>query len=113
MRDDREKLLDILEAIGQIVKYAERGPEAFANEELIQVWIVHHLRIIGEASRSLSAEIREKHGEVPWSQIISLRNLLVHHYFGIDLEVIRDIVKNDLPPLKRQVESILQELGGP
>lgn len=54
MRDDRERLLDIREAIAQIERYASRGQEAFENDELIQSWIVSHLQLIGEASRSMS-----------------------------------------------------------
>ncbi|MBI3246259.1 MAG: DUF86 domain-containing protein [Deltaproteobacteria bacterium] len=56
MRDDRERLLDIQEAIARIEKYTVQGQEAFEQEELIQNWIVHHLQIIGEAARSLSPD---------------------------------------------------------
>ena len=51
MRDDRERLLDILEAIERIERYAARGREAFENDELLQTWVVHHVQIIGEAAR--------------------------------------------------------------
>ena len=54
MRSDRERLLDIQEAIERIEKYATRGREAFERDELIQTWILHHLQIIGEAARALS-----------------------------------------------------------
>ena len=61
MRDDRERLRDVQEAIERIQKYAVRGPEALAREELLQTWVVHHLMIIGEACRALSADFRTKH----------------------------------------------------
>ena len=54
MRDEEERLQDILEAISQIEKYAVRGQEEFQQNELVQVWIIHHLQIIGEASSNLS-----------------------------------------------------------
>ena len=54
MRDDSERLKDILEAIENIEKYASRGKELFEQDELIQVWIIHHLQIIGEASAAMS-----------------------------------------------------------
>ena len=57
MRDDRERLLDILEAIERIEKYTSKGREVFKDDELIQTWVVHHLKIIGEATRALSSEI--------------------------------------------------------
>ncbi len=110
MRDDRERLLDLLEAITLIEKYASRGRVAFEGDELIQTWIVHHLQIIGEACRTLSSEMRDLHPEVPWAKILGMRNLLVHHYFGIDREAVWSVVERDLPGLKSKVEAILQDL---
>jgi uncharacterized protein with HEPN domain len=83
MRDYNERLLDILEAIENIEKYASRGHEAFEHDELIQTWIVHHLQIIGEAASSFPDNFRERYPEVPWSKIIGMRNILVHNYFGL------------------------------
>lgn len=110
MKDDRERLLDIVEGIERIERYAARGEEAFRHEELIQTWIVHHLQIVGEACRALSTELRDAHAAVPWSQIIGMRNILVHDYFGIDEAVVWSAVERDLPDLKREVESILKSL---
>jgi uncharacterized protein with HEPN domain len=109
MRDDRERLLDILEATERIEKYTSHGSEAFERDELIQTWVVHHLQIIGEASRALSAGLRDSHPEIPWSQIIGMRNILVHHYFGVDVAVVWAAVENDLPALKRQIQTLLSE----
>ena len=64
MRDDREWLLDILEAIERIEKYSSRGKRAFEEDELIQSWIVHHQQIIGEALRSISEDFRGKHNDM-------------------------------------------------
>ena len=61
MRDDRERLLDIIEAIQQIDKYVSRGKDIFWNDELVQNWMVRHLQIIGEAARAISAELKENH----------------------------------------------------
>jgi uncharacterized protein with HEPN domain len=76
MRDDHERLLDILEAIERIDRYAVRGREAFEHDELIQNWITHQLQIIGEAAARITADLRENHPEVPWRQIIGMRNVL-------------------------------------
>lgn len=111
MREDRERLLDIQEAIERIEKYAAHGREAFVQDELIQTWIVHHLQILGEASRALSSSLRDQHPEVPWTKIIGMRNILVHDYFGIDTEVVWAVVENDLAPLKSNIVTMLQELG--
>ncbi len=111
MRDDRERLLDILEAIERIQKYASRGRKAFESDELLQTWIVHHIQIIGEAARKISDVLCTSHPEVPWPQIIAMRHVLVHDYFGIDVEEVWATVERDIPELKRQIKAILRELG--
>jgi uncharacterized protein with HEPN domain len=70
--------------------------------------VVRELEIIGEASRNLTDELREAHPEVPWSQIIGMRNRFIHAYFDVNLRIVWEIVRDDLPRLKHQVEQILQ-----
>lgn len=111
MRDDRERLLDILEAIERIERYTGRGRPAFEHDELLQIWVVHHLQIIGEAARKLSDAFRAAHTPIPWAQIIALRNVLVHDYFGVDVEEIWAAVERDLPALKAQVKDLLADMG--
>jgi uncharacterized protein with HEPN domain len=111
MRDDREKLRDILEAIERIDRYAVQGKQSFEENELIQTWFIQHLQVIGEASRALSTDIRVQHPEVPWSQIIGMRNILTHNYFEIDLDVVWSVIERDLPNLKLQIEAILRALS--
>ena len=113
MRDDRERLLDIQEAIQRIEKYAAQGRKSFEHDELVQNWIVRHLKIIGEAARALPASFKDQYPEVPWSKIMGMRNVLVHDYFGIDIEVVWAVVEHDLPDLKRKIEAILQKLSSP
>lgn len=110
MRNERERLLDILEAIERIEKYAEEGKDAFEADELIQTWIVHHIAIIGEACRSLPNEFQAEYTNIPWADIIGMRNILVHHYFGIDTDAVWSVVERDLPELKLNVETILKGL---
>ncbi|MBI2176846.1 MAG: DUF86 domain-containing protein [Candidatus Tectomicrobia bacterium] len=113
MRDDRLRLLDILDAIERIEAQAARGKEAILRDEFLQVWMIHHLQIVGEASAGLSQELRAQYPQAPWSEAISMRNVLVHEYFGIDLEVIWDTVSRNLPKLKQEVERILCEMDKP
>lgn len=100
MRDDRQRILDILEAIEKIEKHTIGGKAAFEEDELIQTWVVYHLQIIGEAASNISDAGREKYPSVPWRKIIGMRNTLVHGYFGVDTDVVWTAVKNDLPSLK-------------
>jgi len=109
MRDDRERLLDVLEAIERIEKYAARGRESFERDELIQTWVLHHLQIIGEAVRALSPELTQKHSEVAWSKIVGMRNILVHNYFSIDAAIVWAAIENDLPLLKQQISGLLDK----
>ncbi|OGP57494.1 MAG: nucleotidyltransferase [Deltaproteobacteria bacterium RBG_13_61_14] len=112
MRDDRERLLDILEAITRIDKYSAQGRAAFDREDLLQVWIVHYLQIIGEAARSLSPGLKAQHPEIPWAQIVAMRNILVHNYFAADLEEVWSAVEHDLPDLKTKIQAMLSEGKG-
>ncbi len=110
MRDDRERLLDVLEAIERINKYASRGREEFDRDELVQTWTVHYLQTIGEACRAVSESLKSAHPEVPWFQISGMRNILVHEYFAIDEEVVWAVVENDLPKSKNNMTAILEDL---
>jgi uncharacterized protein with HEPN domain len=111
VRDDAERLRDILEAIREVERYTQKGRPEFDTNELVQVWLLHHLPVIGEAARGLSRGLRAAHPAVPWADIVAFRNLVVHEYFGIDLQEVWDTAINDLPPLKRQVEDMLHALG--
>lgn len=109
MRTDLERLADVREAIDRIEKYAIRGRHAFDHDELIQTWIVHHVQIIGEACGLVSEGFRASHPEIPWKKIIGMRNVLVHHYFGIDEDLVWDAVERELPGLKGAIEANLKE----
>lgn len=110
MRSDRERLLDILEAIDRIEAHKLAPRSAFDTDELLQVWFVHHLQTIGEAASRLSPELRRQFIEVQWGQLIGMRHILVHGYFEVDLDIVWNTVQNDLDRLKSQIESILQHM---
>jgi len=112
MRDDRQRLVDILDAIDRIRRHTGAGRAAFEGDELIQVWVLHHLQLIGEAARRLSEEVRTRHPEIPWAAIVALRNFLVHDYFAVNLDIVWKVVDRDLPALRNQVEAALKEHGG-
>lgn len=109
MRDDRLRLLDMQEAILKIGKYTSGGKAAFGKDELVQVWVLHHLQILGEAARGVSPESQKKYTRIPWSRIIGFRNILVHHYFAIDPDAIWTVLEVNIPPLKEELERILRE----
>ena len=110
MRNEQERLLDIIEAIERIEKYAARGKTAFLQDELIQNWMVSQIATIGEACRALPEDFQACHTNVPWADIIAMRNILIHHYFGIDQEAVWTVVERDIPELKMNIQSILADL---
>jgi len=113
VRSPAELLQDILDAIERVERYAARGRNAFNSDELIQTWIVHHIEIIGEAATRLDRDFRDAHPEIPWPQVIAMRNVLIHEYFGIDLDEVWSTVERDLPDLKAKIQLLLQGLGKP
>jgi uncharacterized protein with HEPN domain len=111
LRGDRERISDALDAISRIQTRTSRGREDFDSDEMVRVWIVYHLQIIGEAARTLSDDLRQRYQDVPWPQIIGMRHILVHHYFGLKWDEVWDTAERDLPVLKREFEKIAQELA--
>jgi Uncharacterized conserved protein len=110
MKRTRDRLQDILDAITQIEKHSKEGRAAFDASELIQIWMVHHLQIIGEAVRSIDPDYRNKHPSVPWRLIAGMRNILIHDYGSINFEIVWSAVENNVPSLKIEIEKLLLEL---
>lgn len=73
----------------------------------IQVWVVHHLQILGEAARGVSEEAQQQYPKIPWGKIIGFRNILVHHYFALNPDQIWAVIEADIPPLKQELGQIL------
>ena len=111
MRSDLERLRDIQEAINKIEKYVDRGKTVFMEDELIQTWMLYNLQIIGEAVKALSQSFKMDYDHIQWTDIADFRNLLVHEYFRVDLEIVWQIIEQEIPMLKPQVELLLQEVS--
>lgn len=109
MRSDRDRLLDILEAIDRIEKHTQGGQEEFSANELLQVWVVHHLQIIGEAASRLSEGVRQQSSEIPWPKIVGMRNILVHSYFSVDKDLVWAVVEDFLSELRESVQNLLAQ----
>jgi uncharacterized protein with HEPN domain len=108
VRDDAERLQDILDAIGAIQAKVGEVRSDFDANPMLRVWCLHHATIIGEAASRLSSEFRDKHPEVPWRGMIGMRNAVVHGYFSVDWDELWAVIERDLEPLRRAVESILR-----
>ncbi|MCP2619131.1 DUF86 domain-containing protein [Candidatus Aminicenantes bacterium AC-335-A11] len=102
----------MLRAINKINRYTENiSLEEFKKNELIQDGVVRNLEIIGEATKNIPESIKKDNPDVEWKKIGGLRDILIHVYFGIDTEIIWDIIKNKVPELKEKIENILAKLG--
>ncbi|MCP2518991.1 DUF86 domain-containing protein [SCandidatus Aminicenantes bacterium Aminicenantia_JdfR_composite] len=111
-REYKAYLKDILRAINKINRYTENiSLEEFKKNELIQDGVVRNLEIIGEATKNIPESIKKDNPDVEWKKIGGLRDILIHVYFGIDTEIIWDIIKNKVPELKEKIENILAKLG--
>ena len=109
-RDYRVSLQDILEAANWINEYV-RGIsfEQFRADRKTVNAVVRNLEIIGEAAKNIPEPLRAKSPQIPWPRIAGLRDLLIHAYFGVDLDIIWDVVQNKLPALKAQVSELIAD----
>lgn len=110
MMSIRERLQDMLDAIEKIQKYTPQNRSRFDEDELVHVWIVHHLQIIGEAVRFVTPTFRQRHPQVPWREIAGMRNILVHDYGRVNLTIVWETVTTQIPTLKEAIQAILSQL---
>ena len=110
MKRPRERVADMLEAIEQIERYANRGRTALDSDELVRIWTVHHLQVLCEAAASLGRAFHEAHTGIPRAEMVAMRNVLVHDYGGVDPGEVWRTVERDLPALKQQLLHLASEL---
>jgi uncharacterized protein with HEPN domain len=107
-RDERERLQDIKEAIAALRDHlAVADDEQREHAALLHDALLFQFVVIGEAVKHLRAETREAAPEIPWADIASLRDLIAHEYFRIDIQRVLEIVERDLPPLERALDRLL------
>ncbi len=108
-KDYKAYISHILESIMLIEQYTENiSFEAFEKDRKTIDAVIRNFEIIGEASNKLPEEFRKKYPEVPWRSIIGLRNVLIHDYLGVDIKAVWGNLKQELPHLKEQIKSILE-----
>jgi uncharacterized protein with HEPN domain len=113
VRADDDRLRDILDAITAIERKTGRDRAAFDADEMLRVWCLHHLIIIGEAVAGLSQPLRDRYPSAPWRGMKASRNALVHGYFAVKGDEVWVVVERDLGPLRAAVEQILAAEGSP
>jgi len=84
--------------------------EVLIKDETLKRAFVRSLEVIGEATKNISSQFRQKHPDIEWRELAGLRDKLIHRYFGVNWEIVWDFVKNKLPQLKERIEGILKEM---
>lgn len=106
-RDYKVYLDDMIVAIEKVRRYtAGMAFESFSKDEKTLDAVIRNLEVIGEAAKSVPDAVRAKHPEMDLRKIGGLRDILIHEYFGVDLEILWDVIQNKLPVLEQQVREI-------
>ncbi|WXG44624.1 MAG: DUF86 domain-containing protein [Promethearchaeati archaeon SRVP18_Atabeyarchaeia-1] len=108
-KDDSVYLHHIMDAISRIEEYTRAVKrQDFIGGHMVQDAVMRQIEIIGEATKRLSKELRDKRPEIPWKDMAGLRDKLIHGYFGVDLDAVWDTVERDIPQLKRKLKGLVE-----
>jgi len=111
-KQKREHLLflkDILDSIRKIEKYTKGlSFEELKKNEMVLDAVIRNFEIIGEAAKNIPKDIKTKYPDVEWKEAAGFRDVLIHDYFGIDLEAVRDTIKNNLPSFKKHIKAVVK-----
>lgn len=108
-KDDLVYLRHIADAISRIERYVRNtSHDEFQANQLVQDGVIRQIEIIGEATKRLSKEIKEKHPSIEWKDIAGMRDKMIHDYLGVDIDAVWDTVKRDLPILKNEIENMIR-----
>lgn len=109
-RNWKIRIGDILECIHRIQRHTQGlGFEEFEDDEKTIDSVLRNLEIIGEASRHVPREIKKRYSDLPWMEMYTMRNIVIHEYHGVNLKIIWQTITEDLPPLIPRLKEILEE----
>lgn len=110
-RTYRLYLNDIIQAMNKIEKYSQSlDYDSFVNNDMVVDAVLRNIEVIGEAATQIPENIKQKYFHIPWKRIIGLRNIVIHEYFGVDLDNIWKIVTENIPETKPQILKMFEEL---
>ena len=108
-RSSLEYLRHILDETMYLTDHAQGlSKDKFMQDETLQRAFVRSLEVIGEATKNISAELRQKYSHIDWRAIAGMRDRLIHHYFGVDYDIVWDAVTNRIPSLQQEIQQIIQ-----
>ena len=104
-------LQDILDAIEKIKKYtAKVDYEMFSKNEMMIDAVLMNIAIIGESVKKIPEDVKEKYPDIPWKDIAGMRDKVIHDYFGVDVNIVWETIKKDVPELEQKIKVMLKEL---
>jgi uncharacterized protein with HEPN domain len=113
-KTDSVYLFHIRDSINKILDYTKASEQdGFYSNPMMQDAVIRQIEIIGEASAKLSKMFRDDNPQIPWKNIIGMRNKLIHDYFGVDVQAVWATVENDIPSLKTAIDLIVSNLDQP
>ena len=111
-REDADLVQDIQEAIRRIISYVKLiSHDDFFEDTKTQDAVVRNLEIIGEAIKNISVELKDRYPTIQWKELAGLRDKLIHHYFGVNYDIVWHVVKNELPDILCQLDGIVNAEG--
>jgi len=108
VKDDRVYLLHVRDACDRILEYTTGGSDAFRKDARTQDAVIRNIEIIGEAVKNLSDELRDANPDVPWKRMAGMRDRMIHGYFGVDIDLVWEVVETHVPELRGRVERLLE-----
>jgi uncharacterized protein with HEPN domain len=100
---------DLVNAVNKIERYTKNlHYEEFTDNEMAVDAVIRNFEVIGEAVNNIPDEVKKKYPDVEWSEAVGFRNVLIHNYFGLDLEAVWDTIKKNIPDLKKHVTKVLE-----
>ena len=107
-KDDLAYIIHIKQCIKKIKRYTRgQTKKMFAENDLLQDAVIRNIEIIGEASKKISLDFRSLNSNIPWKEMSGMRDKLIHHYMGVDVEMIWNTVKEDIPFLEKKLKEII------
>lgn len=109
--DDATRLRHMRDAAIEAIEFAsDRKRDDLEADRMLTLSLVKDIEIIGEAASKISTNCREKYPQIPWGEVIGMRNRLIHAYFEVDLDIVWEVVTSDLPPLVIELEQAIEEM---
>jgi uncharacterized protein with HEPN domain len=110
LKDDRVRLQHMLDAVLEVIEFTRNKKHSdLDSDRKLKHALVRLLEIIGEAATGMSSDTRQDHPDIPWKEMIGMRNRLIHGYFDVDLDIVWQTVSKDIPPLKPLLENVMRE----